>query len=99
MLTDLGRHLEAADIHISEGRTKEAIEALLQVEDQEAHGRAVEYALDGLWRTTSFGQKIGADNVDALGFLKLASASDPTALTPSQKDEVSVECHLTSRRL
>jgi hypothetical protein len=94
VLAELGRHQEAAEVHIAEGRTMEAIEALLDDEDNEESKRqASNYVLQGLWERTSFSRRIEDTDDAALEFLRLASKVDKDAmlLSPTQKDEVSSE--------
>ncbi|RXW14070.1 hypothetical protein EST38_g11783 [Candolleomyces aberdarensis] len=91
VLADLGRYQEAADIHLSEGRTMEAIDVLLDdKENEESRRRANDCILQGLWETTSFSQRIKDTDVAALEFLRLASKvdEDATRLSPTQKDEL-----------
>jgi hypothetical protein len=92
VLAELGRRQEAAEIHLAEGRTMEAIATLLDDEEnEESKRRANDCILQGLWESTSFSQKIKDTDTDALRFLGLASKVDKnaTSLSPTQKDEVS----------
>ena len=64
-LAQLGRHQEAAEIHMAEGRTLEAIKVLLDDEENnESKRRASDCILQGLWESTSFSRKI--KDTDAL---------------------------------
>jgi hypothetical protein len=95
VLAELGRHQEAAEIHMAEGRTMEAIDALLDDEkNEQSKRRANECILRGLWENTSFSQRIEDTDAAALEFLGLAESKmdkGATLLTPTQKDEVSSE--------
>lgn len=89
VLAELGRFQEAADIHMEEGRTMDAIKVLLQDKgNSESTRRANTYILQGLWQTTSFSHKIKDDDTEAISLLSLASKVDTDLLSPSQKDEV-----------
>ena len=93
VLADLGRYQEAADIHMAEGRTMEAIHVLLDdKENVESKHRANHCILQGLWERTSFSQKIKDTDTAARKFLQLVSKVDKDVmlLSPTQKDEVSV---------
>ncbi|KAF6765917.1 hypothetical protein DFP72DRAFT_996790 [Ephemerocybe angulata] len=91
VLADLGRYQEAADIHIEEGRTMDAIRVLLEdKENRESIRRANDYILRGLWQNNSFSQKIKDSDTDALALLELASKLDASLLSPTQKAEISM---------
>ena len=58
LLEKAGKLVEAAELHIMEGRTIRAIELLLQdPDDARAIPRAIGYIRDGLWKCLSFGVK------------------------------------------
>ncbi|RXW11436.1 hypothetical protein EST38_g14419, partial [Candolleomyces aberdarensis] len=91
VLAELGRHQEAAEVHMAEGRTMEAIDALLDDEENEESKRlANDCILQGLWENTSFTRKIEDTDAAALEFLRLASKVDKDAklLSPTRKDEL-----------
>jgi tetratricopeptide (TPR) repeat protein len=95
-LAELGTHQEAAQIHMAEGRTMEAIDALLDdKKNEQSKRRANECILRGLWENTSFSRRIEDTDAAALEFLGLAESKiDKGAtllLSPTQKDEVSSE--------
>lgn len=92
VLSELGRYQEAANIHMAEGRTMEAIDTLLDDnENEESKRRANDCILQGLWESTSFSRKVEDTDVAALNFLRLASKKDKDTmlLSPTQKDEAS----------
>ena len=95
VLAELGRHQEAAEIHMAEGRTMEAIDALLDdKKNEQSKRRANECILRGLWENTSFSRRIEDTDAAALKLLSLAESKmdkGTTLLTPTQKDEVSSE--------
>lgn len=58
LLEKAGKLVDAAELHLAEGRTLVAINLLLQDRDDErALPRAVDALLDGLWKCLSFGIK------------------------------------------
>jgi hypothetical protein len=95
VLAELGRHQEAAEIHMAEGRTMEAIDALSgDKTNEQSKRRANECILWGLWESTSFSRRIEDTDAAALEFLGLVESKmdkGATLLTPTQKDEVSSE--------
>ncbi|RXW12996.1 hypothetical protein EST38_g12858 [Candolleomyces aberdarensis] len=91
VLVELHRFQEAADVHLAEGRTMEAIRVLLQGKENKGSKRqANDCILRGLWETTSFAEKIKDTDITAIKFLRYASKVDKDAkfLLPSQKDEL-----------
>ncbi|RXW11576.1 hypothetical protein EST38_g14279, partial [Candolleomyces aberdarensis] len=92
VLAELGRHQEAAEIHMVEGRTMEAIDALLDDKENESESkrRANDWIFQGLWENTSFSRKIEDTDADALKFLQRAFKvdKDPKLLSPTRKDEL-----------
>ena len=88
VLVELGRYQEAANIHIEEGRTMEAIQVLLHDKSQESTKRANDHILRGLWQNTSFSMKIEDSDTAAMAFLSLASKVNHDFLSTTQKDEV-----------
>lgn len=89
VLIELKRYNEAADVHIKEGRTTEAIEVLvLDTGSQDSSRRANGYILQGLWQNISFAMKIEDSNAAALQLLSLACKINSDMLSPTQKDEV-----------
>ncbi|KAH6917673.1 hypothetical protein BKA70DRAFT_1178689 [Coprinopsis sp. MPI-PUGE-AT-0042] len=91
VLVELGRYQEAADVHLAEGRTLEAIQTLLLDEaSEESAKRANTCILQGLWQKVSFTLKIRKESEGALKMLGLAAKMNVNFLTPSEKDEVTM---------
>ncbi|KAJ2926880.1 hypothetical protein H1R20_g10209, partial [Candolleomyces eurysporus] len=91
VLAKLGRHKEAAEIHMEEGRTMEAIDTLLDhKENKESKRQANDWIFQGLWENTSFSRKIEDTDAAALEFLRRASkvSKDAKLLSPTRKDEL-----------
>ena len=79
LLEGMGRYEEAADIHLTEGRTLEAIRLLLKDEtSQTAVRRGRLCILQGLWEIASFGAKISGHLEEAQRLLDLASSVKTT---------------------
>ncbi|RXW16510.1 hypothetical protein EST38_g9345 [Candolleomyces aberdarensis] len=92
VLAKHGKHQEAAEIHMKEGRTMEAIDALLddKKNELESRRRANDWIFQGLWENTSFSRKIEDADTAALEFLQRAFKVDKDAklLSPTRKDEL-----------
>jgi len=85
----MGRYQDAADVHITEGRRKEAIEVLIaDTKSDEAAARVAKYSLEEVWQNTSFGRKIQPQDSSTVEYLTLATRMDNRSLTPSQRDQV-----------
>ncbi|KAH9949529.1 hypothetical protein B0H21DRAFT_728406 [Amylocystis lapponica] len=92
-LEELGRPAEAAEVHLAEGRTLEAIELFSRdSQDPRSVFRASQCLLDGLWSHLSFGIKPSPDpesGSDSLrGLLRLLPALDVAKLDGRARDEV-----------
>lgn len=58
LLEKAGKLVDAAELHLAEGRTIKAINLLLKDDkDERALPRAASYVLEGLWKCLSFGIK------------------------------------------
>ncbi|KAJ2926890.1 hypothetical protein H1R20_g10212, partial [Candolleomyces eurysporus] len=92
VLAELGRHQEAAEIHMTEGRPMEAIDVLLDDKENESESkrRANDWIFQGLWENTSFSRKIKDTDAAALKFLQRAFKVDKDAklMSPTRKDEL-----------
>lgn len=85
----LGRVADAAELHLLEGRTIEALELFLKDKGDSSQStrRAIHYILQGLWREISLGsQKSSTDVVVKL--LRCADSMDPSLLSSNERDEV-----------
>jgi hypothetical protein len=94
VLKELGRYKEAGDIHLSKGRTLEAIQLfLLDGDDQDTVRRGHACILQGLWRHLSFSVKVQDGGEEAIQFLELASKVELTSTDTVVTDEVSHVCN------
>ena len=85
----LGRVADAAELHLLEGRTIEALELFLKDKSDSSQStrRAIHYILQGLWREISLGsQKSSTDVVVKL--FRYADSMDPSLLSSNERDEV-----------
>lgn len=88
LLCSLGRTAEAAELHLSEGRTLDAICLFLQdCQNERSMRSASKYILQELWRNLSFGVSNRNDTVMRL--LDLSSTLDMSLLDSNDRDEVS----------
>ena len=93
-LEEVGRYAEAADVHISEGNTLEAIRVLcLDTGNQESLKRALTCILDGLWRNLSCGVPVNEETLKPSGTVgKLLRLANDLTLTDARdealRDEV-----------
>lgn len=95
LLVKMGKIQEAADVHLQNGHLQLAIQALLADQGNvDSIQRANDLILRGLWRSTSFADRIKADNIPAREFLELASSIDADLLLSSQRLEVCFICSL-----
>ncbi|KDR84732.1 hypothetical protein GALMADRAFT_260438 [Galerina marginata CBS 339.88] len=84
LLEQLGKYHEAADIHLAEGRTLEAIRLLLSDDcDQNSVRRGNECILHGLWDKISFTMKDLGQIEDVVRLLDLASRVKPSGTLDS----------------
>ena len=89
LLENLGKFGDAADIHLAEGRTLEAIRLLLMDKDNEhSIRRGYHCILQGLWEKVSYGVK-GLDRIEqVVQLLKLASSLKFSVIDSLDTDEV-----------
>ncbi|KAG2023736.1 hypothetical protein CC2G_001355 [Coprinopsis cinerea AmutBmut pab1-1] len=100
VLVELGRYQEAADVHLAEGRTLEAIETLLEdQENPESTKRANTCILQGLWQNVSFAVLFNKENETAHRMLELASKLNTMSLTVSERDEVAMFRNIKDKNL
>ncbi|KAH6917671.1 hypothetical protein BKA70DRAFT_1139349 [Coprinopsis sp. MPI-PUGE-AT-0042] len=91
VLIELGRYQDAADVHLAEGRTLEAIQTLLRDEVSEVSAkRANGCILQGLWQNVSFAMIIRKESEGALRMLDLAAKMNADLLSPSERDELAM---------
>jgi len=92
VLESHGRHVEAADVYLLNGRLMEAIQSCLKVEEDEAaftHG--VNIILDTLWKDCPFSvpaQKVLKQETTAARVLELALNLPQNRLNASDGDQV-----------
>lgn len=99
LLEDAGRLDEAAECHISEGNTIEAIKLLLRDTALSSRTKAEHWLLDGLWQQLSFGLTVPPDialSGTSLGDLLTASTRmvEDHMLSAKGHDEVSLRFHV-----
>ncbi|KJA29102.1 hypothetical protein HYPSUDRAFT_32443 [Hypholoma sublateritium FD-334 SS-4] len=91
LLENLGKFGDAADIHLAEGRTLDAIRLLLMDKDNEhSIRRGYHCILQGLWEKVSYGVK-GLDRIEqVVRLLKLASSLKFSDVESLDIDELSM---------
>lgn len=90
LLESMGRHLEAAEIHLTEGRTLEAINILLKAKNNvDTMQLAKAYILQGLWKELSFRVSFKEANPEILQYIELSKSLDLSILTARDSAEVS----------
>ena len=87
-LEEVGRHAEAADVHISEGNTLEAIRVLsLDTGNKASLTRALTCLLDGLWRNLSCGVPVNEETLKPSGTVgKLLRLANSLTLTDASDE-------------
>ncbi|KDQ30332.1 hypothetical protein PLEOSDRAFT_155016 [Pleurotus ostreatus PC15] len=86
-----GKLSEAAEIHLAEGRSLDAIRLFLQDERSDtAMRRASKSLLEGLWRQMSFGVSASEPNEERDTLLGFAASIDASALVLGEKLEISM---------
>ncbi|TFK38653.1 hypothetical protein BDQ12DRAFT_630422 [Crucibulum laeve] len=96
ILISLGRYFDAAEVHLSEGRTKDAIQVFLKDNSSMAVLRAGECIVDGLWKVLSLGVVVKQTAVKWL--LKTVDSIDRARLTQRQLDEILMFRYIVSQR-
>jgi hypothetical protein len=92
LLENLGRYLEAAQLHLSKNRPLNAIRVFLRKGSRDAIQGATKIVLDGLWPKCSFGvpsRKV-ADDQGVADLLKLAGEFPVDFLDPLDQHEISM---------
>ncbi|PIL29959.1 hypothetical protein GSI_07870 [Ganoderma sinense ZZ0214-1] len=87
-LEEVGRYAEAADVHISEGNTLEAIRVLsLDTENKTSLERALACLLDGLWRNLSCGVPVNDETLNPSGVVgRLLQLANSFTLTDASNE-------------
>lgn len=94
LLESLGRFCDAAEVHLEEGRTFEAIKLFLRDRDNaRSIRRGIECILQSLWRQVSFDVSPNEDpSVSSL--LALAAKAEASFLPENERNEVCFACKL-----
>ncbi|KAJ3739795.1 hypothetical protein DFH05DRAFT_1546449 [Lentinula detonsa] len=97
LLVAHGRVRDAAEVHLAQGRTLEAIDLLIQRRDADTNHdvsacRATEYILDGLWQKLTFSVTLAqlAEDPDFLKLLELMNGIDWASLNSASRDELTM---------
>ncbi|KAH7874451.1 uncharacterized protein C8R40DRAFT_1108966 [Lentinula edodes] len=95
LLVAHGRTREAAELHLAEGRTLEAIDYFLQdtdIDHENSARRATECILDGLWRKLTFSVPPDqmTEDFDFVKLFQLAKKINQSSLTPNSRDELAM---------
>ncbi|KAJ7576870.1 hypothetical protein C8J56DRAFT_1171170 [Mycena floridula] len=89
VLVDLGRISEAAELHLSEGRTSTAIELFLKDQNNDQSVRqATTCILQSLWSKFSFGVRPEMIDSSASEMLDFARRLDPNHLEPYEQEQI-----------
>lgn len=89
-LQSRGKALEAAEAHARDGRVLEAVVVLLESPTRsfEDSRMAVCYALAGLWKCMSFGERFHRSDTLTTGLLEVSLKLDSSTMTEDEIDEV-----------
>lgn len=89
LLVAHGRVADAAELHLSEGRTIEALELFLKDkgDPNQSMQRAIHCILQGLWREFSLGIRKSPNDI-VVKFLSYAGSIDQSLLKQNERDEV-----------
>ncbi|KAJ3514932.1 hypothetical protein NLJ89_g2078 [Agrocybe chaxingu] len=82
LLENLGRFREAAEVHLDEGRTLDAIRLFLMDENEDSILRGQDCIVRGLWEHASFGVNLSERKEEVARLLALASNSKHTETAP-----------------
>ncbi|KAJ6569465.1 hypothetical protein B0H19DRAFT_938852 [Mycena capillaripes] len=85
ILESLERFSDAAEIHLSDGRTSQAIALFLQDRNNE---RASDCVLQKLWERASFAVLPNIQDTDISSYLDLAAQVDDSLISQRKRDEV-----------
>ncbi|KAK7064824.1 UvrD-like helicase ATP-binding domain-containing protein [Favolaschia claudopus] len=89
LLESLGRYSDAAEVHLEEGRTLEAIKLFLRERDsEESIRRGAECILQGLWRKISFAVSPDMEDPSLLQLLDFATKAEALTLSENQRNEL-----------
>ncbi|KAJ7479993.1 hypothetical protein B0H11DRAFT_1263344 [Mycena galericulata] len=89
LLESLGRFSDAAEVHLEEGRTFDAIKLFLQDRDNErSMRRGIECILQGLWQRVSFAVSPGDGNPSVSLLLSFAAKADVAFLSENDQNEI-----------
>lgn len=97
LLEKAGKSVDAAKLHLAEGRTIKAINLLLQDHsDERALPRAISYLLEGLWKCLPFSIKPNVCREESGSMLDPLLAVSETMLqltSLSEHERTQVRCH------
>lgn len=88
-MESIGRHSDAAEVHLSEGRTLEAIRLFLRDKSNEQSTRQAHAAiLEGLWKHISFAIKPKSIGSEGKALLALAAREKATGLLDKKTADI-----------
>ncbi|KAJ6577097.1 hypothetical protein B0H10DRAFT_1963249 [Mycena sp. CBHHK59/15] len=91
LLESLGRFSDAAELHLEEGRTFEAIKLFLHDQNSEdSMRRGIQCILQGLWQRISFAMMPDEQDPSISRLLALAATAEVSLLSQSDLDEISM---------
>ncbi|KAJ7171712.1 hypothetical protein C8R43DRAFT_1231226 [Mycena crocata] len=91
LLESLGRFSDAAEIHLEEGRTFEAIKLFLRDRNNEnAMRRGIQCILQGFWQRISFAVSPDDDDPSVSLLLTLAAKADVSFLSENDRNELAM---------
>ncbi|KAJ7671947.1 hypothetical protein B0H17DRAFT_1208872 [Mycena rosella] len=89
LLESLGRFSDAAEVHLEEGRTFDAIKLFLRHQNNEhAMRRGIHCVLQGLWQRISFALSADEEDPSVTLLLSLAAKADISVLSDNDRNEV-----------
>ncbi|KAF7306351.1 UvrD-like helicase ATP-binding domain-containing protein [Mycena indigotica] len=100
LLESLGRYSDAAEVHLEEGRSFEAIKLFLRDRtNPTSTRRGIECVLLALWKLTSFNVIPSEDNHEMETLLGFASQADIAQLSERHRNELSMFKALHQRKI
>ncbi|KAJ7451097.1 hypothetical protein FB451DRAFT_1566339 [Mycena latifolia] len=91
LLESLGRFSDAAEVHLEEGRTFEAIELFLRDQNNEhSIHRGTRCILQGLWERISFAASPDEKDPSVALLLSLAAKAQASSLSDNDRNEISM---------
>ncbi|KAF7340216.1 UvrD-like helicase ATP-binding domain-containing protein [Mycena venus] len=91
LLESLGRFYDAAEVHLEEGRTLEAIKLFLRDRDNEhSIRRGTQCILQSLWRQVSFAASPTKEDPSVSPLLTLAAKAEASFLSENERSELSM---------